>query len=247
MKKTLLLMSCLCFDLSAGIEKINVVKNTLIGFMQSKEKSHQNQQTLASSPSSVSFLEQFLQASSEHKESELDLKQNGLMSEENIFLNEAPRFSKLILRRPVSLERQASLERKASHLELSGFIAARHSDDTMFRVHSSQLNFKDFGKKIEQDCPVPTPSKDCVIGSPSPVTPKDCPVPTPSKDCVVASSSPVTQPRDSSVKPRSYSNSSDDFFLGSVSIDSPRKNSSRSLSGCQSYGNLDLDSFSPKK
>ncbi len=72
MKKTLLLISCLCFELSAGIERISVVKNALTGFMQSKEKSNvqnipsttttiQKQQTLASSPSSVSFLEQFLQ------------------------------------------------------------------------------------------------------------------------------------------------------------------------------------------
>jgi hypothetical protein len=261
MNKKLLLMSCLCFELSAGTERVNATQDALTFFILSKQKPNlaniqsttrtmQNEKSLASSPSSVFFIDDFLQASSEQKQSDVDVKCNRLVNQDN--QNEAPRFSGLKIRRPVSLDHQASLYRQSSDVELSGLIPVRNSYDKLFRVHSSQLNFNNFGMQSQgDDCPVPTPSNDCVIGSPSPV-------PTPTKDCVIGSPSPVSPSKDcpvrtpstvtdSPVKHRSYSNASDDFFLASVSMDSPRKNSSRSLSGSQSYVKLYLDNYSPKK
>ena len=226
MKKTLLFLMghCVIFVSHAGNEDSNILVSSqyavLAGITKEQNSSTQktetnNQQTFASSPASVSFIDEMIQQS-------ISPKKNNLVVAKHVFFRDENKFTgvqRLTIRRPISLESQAS------HQEL-------HALGSLLRAHSSQ--FID-----PKDHPTPdlgkTPEKDR----------HDHPTPELDKSSYNYEDDFYDQ------RMRSYSNASEksslseDFFLGSVSIESPRI--SRQLFGRQRHLTPDLGSPSPIK
>ncbi len=257
MKKTLLFLvgHCMVFISNAGIEESNTFTYAQYGVLASFMKNQattgtltqttntNDQQILASSPASVSCIDEMMQQPIESKKQ--------LIRQRHVFLpyeNKVSDVQKLTIRRPISLEDQEA-----------------HALGNLLRSHSSQNgSFRDcpvaslsplkdcptpdLGKSPLQDCLTPdlgkTPDKDCLTPDLGNGPDKDCPVTSPSplsasnsaQDCIVYSPSPETPSHngnDLQTRLRSYSNASeqstlsDDFFLGSVSSESPRASHKR--------------------
>src|SRR3989339_1144505 len=236
MKKTLLFLMghCVIFVSHAGNEEGNVLVPSqyavLAGIAKFRNSSTQtttinNQEIFASSPASVSFIDEMIQQSVQPKKNSLPIEKHVFFRHENKFIA----IQRLTIRRPISLESQAS------HQELHGL-------GSFIRGHSSQsIDLKDhptpdLGKTPEKDRhdhPTPELSKR-TFSQDSYDLHYDHPTP------------PIKSEDEGFEGMRLRSHSSDsDFFLGSVSLDSPR--TSRKLFGQQRHLTPDLGSPSPRK
>ena len=236
MKKTLLFLMghCVVFVSHAGNEDSNVLVSSqhavIAGIAKVRNSSTQTttinkEQALASSPASVSFIDEMIQQSIEPKKNSLPIEKHVFFRDENKFLG----VQRLTIRRPISLEDQVS------HQELQGL-------GSLLRAHSSQSIHltdhltPDLGKTPEKDRhdhPTPELSKRN-LSQDSYDLPYDHPTP------------PIKSEEEGfyDMRLRSYSSDSD-FFLGSVSSDSPRV--SRQFFGRQRHATPELGSPSPRK